>query len=78
MFCVVVHAVSVPDAVWIDDWKAFAQERSADVIVSHTPEPAEMDAPHASQAPPAAIQLIVPSARLERTCPSVGAVAGRV
>lgn len=46
MFCVVVHAVRVPEAVWTDDWKALAPERSADVRVIPIQDPAEAEAHH--------------------------------
>lgn len=55
VFCVVVQAVSVPDAVCTDDWKAFDPHRSVEVMVSATPVPGDTEVPHENPPPIASI-----------------------
>ena len=75
MFCVVVHAVSVPDAVCVELWKAFAPDKSDDVIVRPTPLPADIDVPHESP-PEAAAHVVLPEPSVCRKCVFVPAVVG--
>lgn len=51
----------VPEAVCTEDWKALAPDRSADVMVSATPDPAEIEVPQVN--PPHAGAANVPSPR---------------
>lgn len=75
VFCVVVHAVSVPDAVCVIELKALPQPRSAEVIVRPTHDQAETDAHHAKEPPDGVCHVATVPLVAVNTCPFVGAVA---